>query len=786
MIGRVLGHYRILERIGAGGMGEVYRARDGRLDRDVALKVLPADRLSDETVRRRFRKEAHALSRLSHPHVATVHDFDTQDGIDFLVMELVPGRSLDELLRSGPLPEKEVLRLGAQLARGLMAAHEHGVVHRDLKPSNIRLTKDGGLKILDFGLARVEAPAGERSGPTATLEPVFAGTVPYMAPEQIRGLSVDARTDVYAAGNVLYEMVTGERPFAGSHGPMLTEAILHQAPASPRERQPALSSGLEFVILKALEKEPERRYQSAKDLLLDLERLAVPSVATVPPERVRRRRWPWVAAAAAALAFAFVGIVAWRALGTARAAPIASLAVLPLQNFSGDPGQEFFVDGMTDALIAGLAQIKAVKVISRTSIMQYKDARKPLPEIARELGVEGVVEGSVVRSGNRVRVTTQLIDARQDRHVWASSYEREMTDVLSLQSEVVQAIAEEIRAQVSPGERERLETARKVDPRSYEAYLEGRFFWNKSTAPSMEKSIEYFRQAIALDPRNAPAYVGLAEAYSVLGQMAGLPMTEVGPRQREAALRALEIDDTLAEAHAALASVKQDVEWDWPGAEREYRRAIELSPSSANSHLWYSQFLNWLGRHEESLASVTRARELDPLNPFIAVNTLFRLYYLGRYDEAIAQSRKLLEIHRDYWLNHWARGFLYSAKGMHQEAIAEQEKAVALSEGSLECLPWLGYAYARGGRTTDAREVLARLERESRKRYVPSILFAPVYVGLGEKNRAFEFLERGYAERDMRLVWLVGDPLFEPLRSDPRMQDIRRRMRLPDQSRFKT
>jgi len=572
MIGRVLGHYRILDRIGTGGMGEVYRARDSRLERDVALKILPADRLADESVRRRFRKEAHALSRLSHPHIATVHDFDTQDGVDFLVMELIPGQGLEEKLRAGPLPEKEVLRLGVQLARGLKAAHEHGVVHRDLKPSNLRLTDEGLLKILDFGLARVEAPVSERSGPTETAEPVFAGTVPYMAPEQIRGRSVDPRTDIYATGNVLYEMATGERPFAEAHGPMLTEAILHQAPASPRRRQPAVSSGLEFVVLKALEKEPERRYQSARELLLDLERLAAPSVVTAAPARPRRRRWPVVVAAAGALALAVVGVAAWRLLRTARDAPIASLAVLPLRNFTGDPGQEFFADGMTDALIAGLAQIKALKVISRTSVMQYKEARKPLPQIAKELGVEGIVEGSVTRSGGRVRITAQLIDARQDRHLWASNYEREMMDVLALQSEVVRAIAREIRAQVTPQERERLTTARSVGPEAYEAYLKGRFFWNKATAPAVEKSIDYFRQAIEKDPRNAAAYVGLVEAYSILGQMAALPLVDVASKQREAALRALEIDDNLAEGHVALGSVKMDVDWDWEGAEREYKR----------------------------------------------------------------------------------------------------------------------------------------------------------------------------------------------------------------------
>jgi tetratricopeptide (TPR) repeat protein len=415
--------------------------------------------------------------------------------------------------------------------------------------------------------------------------------------------------------------------------------------------------------------------------------------------------------------------------------------------------------------------------------MQYKEARKPVPQIAAELGVDGIVEGSVTRSGGRVRITAQLIDARQDRHLWASHYEREMTDVLALQAEVVRAIAREIRVQVTPQERERLTAVRTVDPEGYEAYLKGRFFWNKATAPAVEKSIEYFRQAIERDPKTAEAYVGLVEAYSVLGQMAALPLAEFASEERDAALRALKIDDTLAEGHVALGRVKEDLDWDWEGAEREYKRAIELSPSYANAHLWYSQLLSWIGRHEEALASSERARELDPLNPFIAANVSWRLYFLGRFDRAIAESEKLLETYPDYWLNNWVRGLCYSAKGMHEEAIAEQRRAVALSEESLECLPWLGYAYAEAGKRAGALEVLGRLTEEAERKYVPSSLLAPVYVGLGQKDRAFESLARAYQEHDGRLVWLLVAPSFDPLHSDPRFVDLRRRMKLPGSSR---
>jgi TolB-like protein/Flp pilus assembly protein TadD len=459
---------------------------------------------------------------------------------------------------------------------------------------------------------------------------------------------------------------------------------------------------------------------------------------------------------------------------------VTSLAVLPVQNLSGDPSQEFFAEGMTDALISDLAQIKAFnKVISRTSVMQYKDTKKSLPQIARELGVDLIVEASVTCSMNRVRIRARLMEANQERQLWARTYEREMTEVLVLQSELVRAITGEIRVQVTPQEREHLSKARLVNPEAYEAFLMGRLFLNKATAPAVEKSIEQFRKAIEKDPKNAAAYVGLGDAYGLLGQMASLPSAEVASQQREAAQKALEIDETLAEGHIALGNVKRGIDWDWEGAEREYKRAIELNPNSADARLWYSQLLGLIGRNEEALAQIMRARELDPLNPFIAANVLWRLYYLGRYDEAIADSQKLLEVYPDYWLNHWARGYLFSAKGMYEEAIVEHQNAVTLSEGSLECLPDLGYAYAKAGKKEEALNVLDKLREESKRRYIPAGLFAPVYLGFGEKDKVFEYLERAYQEHDEHTAWLLIDPLFEPLRPDPRFQDLRRRMKLP-------
>jgi serine/threonine protein kinase/tetratricopeptide (TPR) repeat protein len=781
MIGRVLGHYRVVERIGAGGMGEVYRARDTRLERDVALKILPADRLADERVRRRFRKEALALSRLSHPHIATVHDFDSQDGIDFLVMELIPGEGMDEKLRSGPLPEKEALRLGAQLARGLMAAHERGVVHRDLKPSNLRLTDEGLLKVLDFGLASVQAPVTDTSRPTETAEPAFAGTVPYMAPEQIRGAGVDPRTDVYAAGNFLYEMATGERPFAAAHGTMLTEAILHEAPPSPRLRQPALSSGLEFVILKALEKEPERRYQSAKELLLDLERLATPSVATAVPGRRERRRWPMVAAIAGALGLVLVGLAAWRVL-TASPPPITSIAVLPLQNFSADSDQEFFVDGMTDALIARLAQIRSLKVISRTSVMSYKGARKPLPQIARELGVQGIVEGSVTRSGKRVRITAQLIDARQDRHLWASNYERDVTDVLALQSELARAIAGEIRAQVTAQERDRLRTTRGVDPEAYEATLRGRAALEYATRESeFRRAIGLFQSSVDKDPGYAPAWAGLGEATWGLAE-SGVELVapaEVRGPAIGAVDKALALDEDLPEAHNARAVVAYD-SWDFRMADREFARAVELRPGYAACHNTYGQLLSWLGRFDQARQHLEEARALDPFSPWNDVNGGAWWFSQGRYERAIEEWEGARRGNPTLWILPWAIGDGHLCLGRPREGVTAIEAAVALlPERTAAVLGTLGLAYGLAGRREDALRIRDELEKASQAHYVPPTYRACVASGVGRMDEAFQLLDRALEERTPNLPFFAHprEGINVALRRDPRWRTFIDRLR---------
>ncbi len=773
MIGRILDHYRIVEQIGAGGMGVVYRAHDERLERDVALKVLPSGALSDEAARKRFRKEALALSRLNHPNIATVYDFDTQEGVDFLVLEYIPGTTLSEKLSGGGLPEKEVLRLGVQLAQGLEAAHREGVVHRDLKPGNLRVTPDGRLKILDFGLATLRHPAGQEASTVSLAQTAkVAGTLPYMAPEQLRGEPVDARSDLYAAGAVLYEMAAGRRAFADSHGAELVAAILQRTPAPPATVNRTITPALENIILKALDKDAERRYQSARELAVDLERLSVPTTA-LQARKARPRRWPWAAAAAVAV---LAALVLGLDLRGRRPGRVESLAVLPLKNLTGDPAQEYFVDGMTEALITDLAQIRALRVISQTSIMQYKDAKKPLPEIARALNVEAIVEGSVLRAGSRVRITAQLIEARSDRHLWANSYERDLGDVLALQREVARAIAGEIRIQVTPQEQARLASGRAVHPKAYETYLQGRFHALKFTESEIRKALEYYQQAIAEDPTYAPAYSGLADAYNLLGMIGVAAPREVWPRAKEAARKARDLDDALSEAHVSLANVHAFHDRQWQEAEREIRRAIELNPGRADGHHWYGHYLEIAGRLDQALAEMRRARELDPLSFLMNWEVARALYYARRYDESIEQYGKTLELDPLVFRVHGNIGWPYVAKGMFQEAVAAFEKARASSEGNPENIFALAYTYAAWGKGPEARKVLADL---SRRPYVPPTFEARVLVLLGEKDRAFELLRRADTERDFDLNWLKVDPTFDPLRSDPRFQDLLRRMGLP-------
>jgi eukaryotic-like serine/threonine-protein kinase len=786
LVGSELGHYRIVQKIGAGGMGEVYRAHDKHLDRSVAIKVLPPKTFSDDSARKYFRKEALALSKLNHPNIATIHDFDTQQGIDFLVMEYVPGVTLSERIANHALPQKEFARLGLQLIEGLAAAHEQGVIHRDLKPNNLRLTPDGRLKILDFGLAKLAQPAtpeAETESETRT----GAGTLPYMSPEQLQGETVDARSDIWAAGTVLYEMATGHTAFHEKTATATADAILHKSVAPPCRLAHEVSPQLEDIILKCLEKEAENRYQSAKELAVDLRRLSSPSAgASVRSAEPKPWRRPVRAAigglaalfTVAALLVAFkTGDWRDRLLGRAGQPQISSLAVLPLANLSRDPEQDYFADGMTEALITDLAKTAALRVISRTSVMHYKATEKPLPEIARELHVDAVVEGSVQRSGNRVRITAQLIRAATDQHLWADSYERDLQDVLGLQNEVANAITQQVEGRLSQKNEARREGYRPVNTEAYEAYLKGRYFWNKRDRTSLEKSLGYFNEAIAKDPNYALAYAGLADVYVVFGPDWAMVPGDVNEKAKAAAQKALEIDDSLAEAHTSLASIYHN-EWNWQGAEREFKRAIELNPNYATAHHWYSIYLTTTSRFDEAVKEAKKAAELDPLSLIISASLGSRLNEARRYEDAADQCRKTLDMDPDFGLAHLCIGTSSVNEGRFQEGITELQKATELLPGSADSIAQLGIAYALSGDHAQARKILSRLKNPS-QRYLPAFSIAMVYAGLVDKEQTIFWLKRGYEERSDDMIYMKIEPVFDPIRSDPRFQDLIRRIGFP-------
>ena len=787
--GSKLGPYEILGQIGAGGMGEVYRARDPRLGREVAIKVLPASFSADPDRLRRFEQEARAASALSHPNILTIYDVGTHDGVSYVVSELLEGETLRERMAGAALPTRRVIEYGVQVGHGLAAAHEKGIVHRDLKPENLFVTKDERVKILDFGLAKLNQPETVGEPPTkapteaAGTEPgVVMGTIGYMSPEQVRGQTVDHRSDIFSFGAILYEMLTGRRAFRGDSVADTMSAILREEPPELAGTNREIPPSLERIVRHCLEKSPQARFHAAGDVAFALEEVSGASAAAplAAPAGHRRNRLAAIGAALAALlVIAVFGIRPLRR-SLSHSAPsgaIRSIAVLPLENFSRDPEQEYFADGMTEELITDLAQIRSLRVISRTSVISYKGTKKRIPQIARELDVDAVLEGSVQRAGQRVRITAQLVRAATDQHLWAKSYERDLREVLSLQSEVAQAVAREVQAVVTPEEQARLGRARPVNPEAHEAYLKGRYSLHKQTEESIRKAIEFFNQAIAKDPGSAPAYAGLADSYSALRSVYAAPR-DVMPKAKKAALKAVELDEALPEAHVSLGNVKFYYDFDWPDAEKEFQLALELNPNFADGHDAYATYLAAMERHAESAAHVERAEELDPLSLPILADAAWVFYCARQYDRAMEASRRAVELDPRFWPAYTYLGLAYEKMGRFPEAIAALEKARQLDDNTA-IFEMLGGAYAASGRKDDARKVLSELTERSKQRYVCPYEVATVYVGLGEKESALQWLQKAEEDRADCVPWMRPDPKLDPLRGDPRFQDLMRRVGFP-------
>ncbi len=804
MIGLTVSHYRILEKLGGGGMGVVYKAEDLRLGRHVSLKFLPEQLSRDPLAIERFQREARAASSLNHPHICTIYDVDQYDGQNFIVMEFLEGHTLKNRITGRPIDLERVPEYGHQMADALEAAHAKAIIHRDIKPANIFITNRGQVKLLDFGLAKLlperRAANRARHGPATfsattedghlTSDGVALGTVAYMSPEQVRGQELDERTDLFSLGLVLYEMATGQRAFTGNTSGVIFDAILNRAPTPPARLNPAIPIQLEQIIAKALEKDRELRYRTASDMRADLQRLkrdtdslrAMPFTYGQASRQKLRRYWPhyvWGGVLAILLILFGLNVSNLRDSlfnGTSQA-KIESIAVLPFANLSNDSKTEYLSDGITESLINSLSQLPNLAVMSRNTVFRYKGQATDPQKVGHDLHVRAILTGRLSLTGDELLISVNLEDVQNSRQIWGEQYNRKLSNLVSVQQEIAGDIYGRLRPRLAGEEKKLLAKRPTENVEAYQLYLQGLFYWNKWTQADFKRAADYFTLAVQKDPRYALSYAGLADTYSLLGDEGYLPPSEAWPKAKAAAMQALDIDDTLAEAHTSLGLVKEHFEWDWTGAEREFKRAIELNPNSATAHHWYGDYLANMGRPEEGLRETKKAQELDPLSLIINTSLGWQLYVARHNDQAAEQLRKVLDIDAKFAPARRMLEEVYAEMGKQKEAVAEREKILSLS-GSPELAASIEEDFSRAGYKGVLQSWLDGLTEISKHGYISSYSIAQAYMRMGEQEKTFGWLEKAYEEHDSGLVSLAVEPMFDTVRSDPRFRDILRRMKL--------